>query len=99
VQARAYNSFQNFNRNNMDQRSTFSGFDQLLAILQTYYHNKEEVNFLVDDNGLERITGTVTAINPGITTAKTLVTINNKTISLQQVVGVNGLFNSEYTEC
>jgi hypothetical protein len=89
----------NFNINNMDQRSTFSDFDQLLTILQKHYDNHEEVNFLIDDNGLERMTGTITAIHPGVSTAKTLVTINTQTISLQQVVGVNGLFSADYTEC
>lgn len=82
----------------MDKRETFGSPQKLLAILNNL--QQQQVSLLVDDNGLTRMEGTITAIEEESNAANAVVTINGADrILLRQIIAVNGVFRSDYSEC
>lgn len=84
----------------MDQRETFNNPEQLLTIVSTIYRQKLPSAFLIDNGGLERMEGLITAIVEGENINKTKIIVASKNEILpEQIIGVNGIFRSDYSEC
>jgi len=82
----------------MDSRVTLNLDESFLEILETSFTKGEKVYLLLDENGLVRAEGFVTAIhkNP-VTTSIELE--GKKRIDLKTIVAVNGIFKPEYGGC
>jgi hypothetical protein len=84
----------------MDQRATFESLSQLLSIVSDLFVQKQNASFLVDINGLTRMEGKISFIKREKDVSKTTITIDNRSeITINQIVAVNGLFHSDYSEC
>ncbi len=84
----------------MDQRETFNNAEQLLTIVSTIHRQKLSSAFLIDKGGLERIEGIITAIEERQNINKTKIIVAGKNeILLEQIIGINGIFRSDYSEC
>lgn len=84
----------------MDQRETFNNPEQLLTIVSSIFQQKLPSAFLIDKAGLERMEGIITAIEEGDNINKTKIIVASKNeILLEQIIGVNGIFRSDYSEC
>ena len=84
----------------MDQRQVFSNNQELLSILENLYHHRQRASLLVDHEGLTRWEGTIISIKRKENIACTLLTMEGgREIELSQVMAVNGLFRSDYSEC
>lgn len=87
----------------MDQRETFKNPDELLKILSDLKASGVPVSLLVDREGLTRLEGVIPDIHYP-TNADEIITfsltgIPSLNISLNEVIAVNGIFRSDYTEC
>jgi hypothetical protein len=84
----------------MDQRDTFQNLSQLHSIVSGLFTEKQKASLLIDSNGLTRVEGEITFIEQQGDPAKTVITIDNvDQINLSQIIAVNGLFRSDYSEC
>ncbi len=84
----------------MDQRETFNNPEQLFELISTVYRQKQPSSFLIDNGGLERMGGTITGIEEDQNINKTKIKVaGNNEILLEQIIGVNGIFRSDYSEC
>ena len=84
----------------MDKRETFKDYQQLLSIFSNLQQQQQKAALLIDDGGLTRMEGAVTHIERSNDAGKSIITIDNKdSISLEQVIAVNGLFRDDYSEC
>lgn len=84
----------------MDQRETFSNADQLFSIVSTIYQQKQRGAFLIDAGGITRVEGEITAVEKNADINKSVIRIDKSGIILfEQIIGVNGVFRSDYTEC
>lgn len=82
----------------MDQRTIFQDYSELLRLL--YSLQGTHASFLVDDDGLTRLDGTITAVAPDTNAAKSQFVLDGTiTLHLEQVIAVNGIFRSDYSEC
>ena len=84
----------------MDKRETFKDYQQLLSIFSNLQQQQQKAALLIDAEGLTRMEGAVTRIERSDDAGKSIITIDNKdSISLEQVIAVNGLFRDDYSEC
>ncbi len=84
----------------MDQRITFDSAKSLLYTLSNLQHKKEKVSLLIDLKGLTRLEGYIVNIEEQQPLEKILIKVNNAdAFLLEQVIAVNGIFRSEYSEC
>jgi hypothetical protein len=84
----------------MDQRATFESLSELLSIVSDLFVQKQHASFLVDINGLTRMEGKVSFINQQKDVSKTTITIDDiSEVRIDQIIAVNGLFRSDYSEC
>lgn len=84
----------------MDQRATFHNLPELLSIVLDLFKQKQKASSLIDADGLTRIEGTISFIKQENNVGKTTITIDNMTeITIEQIIAVNGLFRSDYSEC
>lgn len=84
----------------MDQRVTFDNAKSLLSTLSGLYQKKEKISLLLDLQGLSRLEGIIDSIEEKQPLEKTLIKVNNAdAFLLKQVIAVNGIFRSEYSEC
>lgn len=84
----------------MDQRKTFASLQELLAILRPLFQQGETASFLVDDEGITRIEGMITAVDEQKETGETVITLDHAAnFLLKQIIAVNGQFRSDYSEC
>jgi hypothetical protein len=84
----------------MDKRQTFADSTELLSILSGFYEDKQNVALLVDIDGLTRMEGRITAINQNGDLNKTIIIVDDKDGTLlNEIVAVNGIFSSDYSEC
>ncbi|RYY51446.1 MAG: hypothetical protein EOO06_00140 [Chitinophagaceae bacterium] len=85
----------------MDQRQTFADYNELLNILSDIHAAAKQASFLIDRDGLTRMQGNIIGINSEDANNMS-VTINmdpRETIQLKEIMGVNGIFRSDYSEC
>jgi hypothetical protein len=84
----------------MDQRQTFEDSDQLFSFITEVFQKQQPASLLIDKDGLERVEGVITAIDPHIDVDKTRIIINDIVpVLLKEIIGINGLFRSDYSEC
>ena len=84
----------------MDQRQTFKDSDQLFSFISEIFQQKQLASLLIDKDGLERVEGQITSIDPHNDVDKTVILINDTTpVSIKEIIGINGLFRSDYSEC
>ncbi len=84
----------------MDQRITFDSAKSLLYTLSNLQHKKEKVSLLIDLKGLTRLEGYIVNFEEQQPLEKILIKVNNAdAFLLEQVIAVNGIFRSEYSEC
>ena len=84
----------------MDQRHTFDNYAALLSILSTLQQEEKMVSMLVDHDGLTRIQGHITSIVNSEDPKQASIHLgNHRPVLLSQVIGVNGIFHADYSEC
>jgi hypothetical protein len=84
----------------MDQRQTFGNLEELTQILNKLYNENTSVALLADREGLFRTSGNiVAAINETALENATLTLDNGRSLNLTEIVAVNGIFHSDYSEC
>ena len=86
----------------MDQRQTFDNYQTLQDILHNLQQQNKKASFLVEQEGLTRVEGTVEAIEGEPSSGNATVRINNHpatAVALKDIIAVNGIFRSDYTEC
>jgi hypothetical protein len=84
----------------MDQRQTFPNLESLRSILNDMILKGEKASFLLDRNGLSRTEGSILSVEETSPIGDTVVKLNNDDlVYLKEIVGVNGIFRSDYTEC
>ena len=84
----------------MDQRQTFKDSDQLFSFISQVFQLQQHASLLVDKDGLERIEGVITSIEPHIDVSETTIMIDDTTpVLIKEIIGINGLFRSDYSEC
>lgn len=84
----------------MDQRQTFADAKELLSIVSSIADQQLKASLLVDKAGLTRLEGFITSIKNSNDTAISSITVDDKdVVLLKDVIGVNGVFRSDYSEC
>lgn len=84
----------------MDQRETFDNSHQLYEFVSAVFQQKQQAALLIDKEGLVRIEGLITAIRQQDAIDETQIVIDNReAVLLKQIIAVNGLFRSDYSEC
>ena len=84
----------------MDIRDTLIVSDTFLSMLTDLHARHQKVALLADAGGITRWEGYLTAILEGEDKPKsTLVLDNGATLTVDQVIAVNGIFRSDYSEC
>lgn len=84
----------------MDQRQVFNNNMELLDFVISIKNEKRKVSLLVDKDGLTRVEGVITSITESEKVENTSINVDNgETILLKQIIGINGLFRSDYSEC
>jgi len=84
----------------MDQRQTFKDSDQLFAVVSEIFQQQQQASLLVDRDGLERIEGLITAIHPQNNVNEVSIMLDNgPSVFIKEIVGINGVFRSDYSEC
>jgi hypothetical protein len=82
----------------MDKRETLVVHASFLELLENLKATQQKASLLVDDGGIGRQEGLVVAIIKDDN--GTWVHLNNgQIIKLENIVAVNGLFLSDYSEC
>ena len=82
----------------MDCRVTTSKETGFLQLLQAAYDSKNKVNLLIDSDGLTRIEGVITCLESE-NDQMIIALENGQRIPLMQLVAVNGIFSSDFSEC
>jgi hypothetical protein len=84
----------------MDQRHVFNNNEELLTIVTSISIGKLRASLLVDKEGLTRFEGKITAISAADSFENTAIVIEDRDIILlKEIVGINGVFRSDYSEC
>jgi len=84
----------------MDIRQTFSSEHELMEMLADLKAKQRDVALLVDRDGLSRAAGKITALAADNLTNSVTVSLNNdNTYELTEIIAVNGIFRSDYSEC
>lgn len=84
----------------MDQRQTFETNHELLTLVASIAYEKLKAFLLIDNQGLTRVEGIITSINEGDFIENARIIIDNRdTILLKEIIGINGIFRSDYSEC
>lgn len=84
----------------MDQRQVFNNDEELLSFVTLMSNQKLKAFLLIDRAGLTRVEGVITSIIEKDDIENTSIRIDNRdTICLNEIIGINGLFRSDYSEC
>lgn len=84
----------------MDQRQTFSDLHELLSLIIAFSEDAKKVSLLIDDNGLERLEGIITRTTQKENLNETNITVDtNREVTLKNIIAINGIFGSDYSEC
>lgn len=85
----------------MDQRQTFSNLNELKAILEHDDTQQKMAHLIIDRDGLARVNGHISSVETLIDD-RDFIRIDNSVfpfIYLAEIVAVNGVFRSDYSEC
>ena len=84
----------------MDQRQVFNNEEELLSYVTSISKGNLKAFLLVDKEGLTRVEGVITLISERDDIVNTSIEIDNReTVLLKEIIGINGLFRSDYSEC
>jgi hypothetical protein len=84
----------------MDQRTTFKDVDQLMDIINVVFKEKAKASFIIDKEGLTRMEGLITNVEHNTSSARTVVHLQpSNYFHLDEVIAINGIFRSDYSEC
>jgi hypothetical protein len=86
----------------VDQRQTFGDIEELKSLLTDFEKRHLKVAFLIDREGLTRTEGVILAVEQGTPVTETIVKLDiaeHGDIYLNDIIAVNGIFRSDYTEC
>ena len=83
----------------MDKRETFRDISELLFVIKELFKQQKEVSLLIDRNGLHRVSGIIKTINDEGKDQASIVFTDELKIDLKEIVGINGVFHTDYTEC
>ena len=79
---------------------SFNNAEELLSILSSIYQQKQQASLLIDSNGLTRIQGEIISIIKKDDISKTLIHLSKQDpIKLKDIIGINGIFHADYSEC
>lgn len=78
----------------MDKRETFADLEELKNILEPCIEEKRHSDFLIDQRGITRFSGTIKKIEDD-----NCIFHNGDTIKLKDIIAVNGIFQADYSEC
>lgn len=85
----------------MDQRQTFGNLNELKAILEDDDTQHKAAHLIIDRDGLLRVNGHISSVET-IVDGRDFIRIDNSVfpfIYLAEIVAVNGIFRSDYSEC
>lgn len=82
----------------MDTRKTLDKNETFLVLLQSLFNSQDKASLLVDDNGIIRAEGLITAIY-GDAETPYIELDNAMKITLKSIIAVNGTFLPDYSEC
>jgi hypothetical protein len=98
--AESNNNIKETNMRSMDQRQTFMNAHQLFSFVQQIFQQKQHAALLIDKEGLTRAEGMITSINLHDNIDETSIMIDdNVLVLIKEIIGINGLFRSDYSEC
>lgn len=83
----------------MDCRVTLNENETFLELLKVYYHSKEKVHLLVDDEGITREEGFIMNMDDGNISSEYIEMDSGIKIPVKKIVAVNGVFLSQFGEC
>ncbi len=84
----------------MDIRQTFASTQELSEILLTILDEGSVAALLVDDQGLTRVSGKIASIiNDRSNTPVSVSLDSGIAYRLSDIIAVNGIFRSDYSEC
>lgn len=83
----------------MDQRQVFNNSQELLSIIRSVSSQGLKASLLVDKEGLTRVEGSITSINEQEAMDLTIVIDDSYHCLLKEIIGINGIFRSDYSEC
>ena len=82
----------------MDQRQTLKANESFAALLKEHMENGDEVRILFDSEGVERANGTIMEID--VEDGRLYVVLfGGIKIYIDSIIGLNGIFKDDYTEC
>lgn len=82
----------------MDQRIILKTNERFDGLLQEIKENNEPARLLYDDNGIQRANGMIVGLE--LKDGDRLVTLDNgQKIFIDNIIGANGVFKDDYTEC
>ncbi|OJU23205.1 MAG: hypothetical protein BGN92_09400 [Sphingobacteriales bacterium 41-5] len=82
----------------MDQRLTLKKNEKFDAVLHEIQSSNDTARILYDAKGMERAEGLIKDLN--LDDAEPFVVLDNgTTIFINSIIGVNGIFKDDYTEC
>ncbi len=82
----------------MDQRTTIDVNEDFEALVLQAQRENVMASFIVDDNGLERAEGHISEIK-GAEGHKIVVLDNGQEFPVSSIMGLNGMFCSDFTCC
>lgn len=81
----------------MDKRETFENIAALKKILMVLVEKKQKADFLIGETGLVRLSGVISEIKEA---DENFIIVNEKEkVNLKDIIAVNGIFHSDYSEC
>jgi hypothetical protein len=85
----------------MDQRNTFNGTNQLLDIITSLFKQKGKASLIIDKEGLTRMEGLITKVEQNNNNiGETMIHLRpSNYFLLDEVIAINGVFRSDYSEC
>jgi len=85
----------------MDQRQTFSNAAELMNMINVLFTQQRKASFIIDQDGLTRTEGLIVKLEEknGLIEETVVHLQPSLHFKLSQVIAVNGVFRSDYSEC
>ena len=82
----------------MDSRKTLSKDQSFVNHLREAFENGEQVNLLVDNEGIYRVSGQIQS-TAGENSSYVIKMEDGVSIHVSNIIAINGLFRDDYSEC
>jgi hypothetical protein len=84
----------------MDIRNTIITSESFLPILKEHFNNQEKVSLLIDKEGITRAEDLIDKISYSENPLESVITLKDGlSFKIKELIAVNGLFRSDYSEC